>query len=131
MLKKTDKDQDKRKTNAVDVSIGARIKMRRLEVGMSQQELGEALGVSFQQIQKYEKGVNGVRGSRMEQIAEALGVSVSFLYEQPRQGTVSSVVDEFIKTREGIRIAKAFMGIKDPVMRAAIVTIVEAAVPGE
>jgi transcriptional regulator with XRE-family HTH domain len=61
--------------------MGRRIRLRRVEIGLSQSELGEKLGVSFQQVQKYEKGVNRVGASRLQQITEALGVDMTFFYE--------------------------------------------------
>jgi transcriptional regulator with XRE-family HTH domain len=70
-----------RSAGNADIEMGRRIGLRRVEIGLSQSELGEKLGVSFQQVQKYEKGVNRVGASRLQLIAEALGVDVTFFYE--------------------------------------------------
>src|SRR6516162_1566762 len=67
--------------NPVDKYVGSRVRMRRIMLGMSQEKLGEALGLTFQQIQKYEKGTNRVGASRIQQIAEVLQIPVSFLFE--------------------------------------------------
>ena len=67
--------------NPVDKYVGSRVRMRRIMLGMSQEKLGEALGLTFQQIQKYEKGTNRVGASRIQQISEVLQVPVSFLFE--------------------------------------------------
>jgi transcriptional regulator with XRE-family HTH domain len=67
--------------NYIDKHVGSRVRMRRIMLGMSQEQLGEALGLTFQQVQKYEKGTNRVGASRIKQISEILGVPVSFLFE--------------------------------------------------
>jgi len=67
--------------NPVDRYVGSRVRMRRIMLGMSQEKLGEALGLTFQQVQKYEKGTNRVGASRIQQISEILQVPVSFLFE--------------------------------------------------
>ena len=71
----------RRSPNPIDVHVGSRVRERRLEVGMSQQKLGEALGVTFQQVQKYEKGTNRIGASRMQQICETLGVPINYFYQ--------------------------------------------------
>ena len=70
----------KKAPNTTDVHIGSRVRMRRLMLGMNQTQLGEALGVTFQQVQKNEKGTNRIGSSRLHQIAEILGVSASFFF---------------------------------------------------
>src|SRR6478609_9083312 len=73
--------------NPVDKYVGSRVRMRRIMLGMSQEKLGEALGLTFQQVQKYEKGTNRVGASRLQQISEILQVPVSFLFDGgPRHG---------------------------------------------
>jgi transcriptional regulator with XRE-family HTH domain len=67
--------------NPVDKYVGSRVRMRRIMLGMSQEKLGEALGLTFQQVQKYEKGTNRVGASRLQQISEILQVPVSFLFD--------------------------------------------------
>jgi transcriptional regulator with XRE-family HTH domain len=121
-----------REVTKLDTHIGARIRMRRLEQEISQETLGQALGVSFQQIQKYEKGTNRVASGRLSQIAELLNVEVGFFYREApdkahtgRNPTVS-LVDRFMTSPEGVAIAQAFERIPSPQARAAIVRMVRA-----
>lgn len=111
-----------RDPRAVDKHIGARIRMRRGELGIGQAALGDKLGVSFQQVQKYEKGANRVGGSRMAAIAEVLQVDVGFFYlDSPGvTGPCDSVMDNFMASRDGLMIAQAFVRIANPEVRAAI-----------
>src|SRR5271154_6388785 len=76
--------------NPVDKYVGSRVRMRRIMLGMSQEKLGEALGLTFQQVQKYEKGTNRVGASRIQQISEILQVPVSFLFEGGPSGAAGS-----------------------------------------
>lgn len=111
----------------IDRHIGARIRMRRNQLGISQSALGEHLGLTFQQVQKYEKGMNRVGGSRMAQIAGHLQVEVGFFYQgapgtdtaQPL-GMVNSTMDEFMASKDGLIIAEAFVQITDPIIRHAV-----------
>lgn len=113
--------------NDIDKHIGARIRMRRQQLGISQTTLADTLHVSFQQVQKYEKGQNRVGGSRMAVIAKALEVDVGFFYQnapgtdasQPQSGEFS-LMDEFMASREGLIIAQAFVRIPNPRVRATI-----------
>ena len=120
--------------NPTDKHVGARVRMRRMMLGMSQETLGEALGLSFQQVQKYEKGANRIGASRLQQIAQILQVGVSFFFEgQPvvssRGVTLVPNVDDFttgfLASRDGINLARAFSSIKDVEMRRRIVNLVE------
>src|SRR5664280_2449803 len=79
--------------NPVDKYVGSRVRMRRIMLGMSQEKLGEALGLTFQQVQKYEKGTNRVGASRIQQISAILQVPVSFLFEGGHSGTASTEGD--------------------------------------
>ena len=100
--------------NPVDKYVGSRVRMRRIMLGMSQEKLGEALGLTFQQVQKYEKGTNRVGASRIQQISEILQVPVSFLFEGGPSGTASadgfsegaspSYVSDFLATSEGLAL---------------------------
>src|SRR6187431_3139942 len=97
--------------NPVDKYVGSRVRMRRIMLGMSQEKLGEALGLTFQQIQKYEKGINRIGASRLQQAAEILGVTVPFFFEggtdESYKGTLSpSYIDDFVSSPEGPRLAK-------------------------
>ncbi len=121
--------------NPVDKYVGSRVRMRRIMLGMSQEKLGEALGLTFQQVQKYEKGTNRVGASRIQQIAEILQVPVSFLFEggpsgiAHADGTVDgpspSYVSDFLATSEGLALTRAFTRITDTKLRRSIVDLVE------
>jgi transcriptional regulator with XRE-family HTH domain len=120
--------------NPVDKYVGSRVRMRRIMLGMSQEKLGEALGLTFQQVQKYEKGTNRVGASRIQQIAEILQVPVSFLFEGGPTGTANagggtgpspSFVSDFLATSEGLALTRAFTRISDAKLRRSIVELVE------
>ncbi len=119
--------------NPVDKYVGSRVRMRRIMLGMSQEKLGEALGLTFQQIQKYEKGTNRVGASRIQQISEILQVPVSFLFEGGPSSTGSTdgvsasptYVSDFLATSEGLALTRAFTKITDSKMRRSIVDLVE------
>ena len=121
--------------NPVDKYVGSRVRMRRIMLGMSQEKLGEALGLTFQQIQKYEKGTNRVGASRIQQIAEVLQIPVSFLFEGGPtssngsdsfgKGTSPAYVSDFLATSEGLALTRAFTRIADNKLRRSIVDLVE------
>jgi transcriptional regulator with XRE-family HTH domain len=121
--------------NPVDKYVGSRVRMRRIMLGMSQEKLGEALGLTFQQVQKYEKGTNRVGASRIQQISEILQVPVSFLFEGGPSGTPSAgsfsegtspaYVSDFLATSEGLALTRAFTRITDAKLRRSIVEMVE------
>jgi transcriptional regulator with XRE-family HTH domain len=98
--------------------------MRRLELKMSQDALAKYLGITFQQVQKYEKGVNGIRGSRMEKLAEALQIPVGWFYERP-QVLVHSDVEKFMILPDGVHLAQVFLRLT-PDMRRSLLNIAEA-----
>src|ERR1700749_2292982 len=111
--------------NPVDRHVGSRVRMRRLMVGMSQERLGDALGLTFQQIQKYEKGTNRVGASRLQQIADVLQVHVSFMFEGAPGASTSGMnesgspayVSDFLATSDGLALTKAFTRLKDAKLR--------------
>ncbi len=121
--------------NPVDKYVGSRVRMRRIMLGMSQEKLGDSLGLTFQQVQKYEKGTNRIGASRLQQIAEILQVPVSFLFEGGPAGPVAeggmseapspTYVSDFLATSEGLALARAFTSITDPKLRRSIVDLVE------
>ncbi|NJO54856.1 MAG: helix-turn-helix transcriptional regulator [Bacteroidales bacterium] len=121
--------------NPVDKHVGARVRMRRMMIGMSQERLGDSLGITFQQVQKYEKGTNRVGASRLQQISKSLGVPVSFFFEGapdldgPELGFSESAsppyVSEFLSTAEGLSLTRAFTRIRDARVRRRIVELVE------
>jgi transcriptional regulator with XRE-family HTH domain len=116
-----------RRPDPVDAHIGARIRMRRLELGISQTALGDHLRLTFQQIQKYEKGTNRVGGSRMAQIASMLGVEVAYFYpaQDAKGPPVVSEMDKFLATKDGLVIARAFVRIADPEVRRIIAGFID------
>ncbi|MGJ4931045.1 helix-turn-helix domain-containing protein [Bradyrhizobium sp. HKCCYLS2038] len=121
--------------NPVDKHVGSRVRMRRIMLGMSQEKLGEALGLTFQQIQKYEKGTNRVGASRIQQISEVLQIPVSFLFEgvpsgginggESFEGSSPAYVSDFLATSEGLALTRAFTRIHDSKLRRSIVDLVE------
>ncbi len=121
--------------NPVDKYVGSRVRMRRIMLGMSQEKLGEALGLTFQQVQKYEKGTNRVGASRIQQISEILQVPVSFLFEGGPSGASTArasareprraYVSDFLATSEGLALTRAFTRITDAKLRRSIVELVE------
>ena len=120
-------------SNIVDVYVGARLRMRRTMLGMSQSKLGELLGVTFQQIQKYEKGSNRISASRLQHTARVLEVSPGYFFEgapaQAAEGgfaepSPQSYVVDFLASTEGLQLNRAFMRVRDPKVRRRIVDLV-------
>ena len=121
--------------NPVDRHVGSRVRMRRIMLGMSQEKLGEGLGLTFQQIQKYEKGTNRIGASRIQQISEILQVPVSFLFEGSPGSSAGAAgfggapspayVADFLATAEGLALIRAFTRVPDIKLRRAIVDMVE------
>ena len=128
--------------NVVDVYVGARLRMRRAMLGMSQSKLGEMLGVTFQQIQKYEKGVNRISAGRLKQAAGVFDVDVDWFYEGgpagpqakygfAENGAPRSLDLQFLSTTEGFKLNRAFTRIRDPKVRRKIIDLVESLAPPE
>jgi transcriptional regulator with XRE-family HTH domain len=119
--------------NPVDVHVGGRVRMRRIEIDMSQEILGQHLGLSFQQIQKYEKGMNRIGASRLQQIATLLGVPVGYFFEGApgghdegeREQTMTGSFLEFLGTRDGQSLIESFSKISDAKLRRSIIDLVE------
>ena len=128
--------ENKKKPNPIDVHVGSRVRLRRNMLGMSQEKLGEALGITFQQIQKYEKGANRVGASRLQPIATVMNVPVSFFFEDApgesgevirglsEEGSTAYVVD-FLNSAEGLQLNRAFVKISDPKVRRKIIDLVK------
>ena len=122
----------KKNPNPIDVHVGARVRMRRLTLGISQTKLANAIGVTFQQVQKYEKGTNRMGSSRLQRIAGVLQVPVTFFFDGA-PGQSKSVdkarspdfVAHFLATSDGLALTKSFMQIKDAKVRRGIVKLVE------
>jgi transcriptional regulator with XRE-family HTH domain len=125
----------KKAPNPIDKHVGSRVRMRRMMLSMSQEKLGDALGLTFQQVQKYEKGTNRIGASRLQQIAHILQVPVSFFFEgaphSPGQVTglgeapSPAYVSDFLATSDGLSLTKSFMKIKNSKLRRRIVDLVE------
>jgi transcriptional regulator with XRE-family HTH domain len=118
--------------NAVDRHVGARVRMQRIVCGFSQTDLGKAVGIAFQQVQKYEKGTNRVSASRLQQIANVLEVTPDFFFDGASAKAVGksgsrevAVIDEFISSRDGVALSQAFTRIRDVKIRRSIVLLVE------
>jgi transcriptional regulator with XRE-family HTH domain len=120
--------------NPTDKHVGARVRMRRLMLSMSQEKLGKALGITFQQIQKYEKGTNRIGASRLQQIAHILEVPISFFFDgapmakgawNASAAAAPDDVTELLSTSVGLALASAFMRIKNPQIRRSIVRLIE------
>jgi transcriptional regulator with XRE-family HTH domain len=132
-------EKGSRRPNPIDVHVGSRVRFRRMLLGMSQEKLAEKLGLTFQQIQKYEKGINRIGASRLFDLAQVLSVPVQFFYEEApsngaevtqfvpagfaENGQETSIV-EFLKSRDGLELNKAFVRIQDVKARRAIVDLV-------
>jgi transcriptional regulator with XRE-family HTH domain len=116
--------------NPIDVYVGNRVRMRRIFLGLSQTKLGDALGIAFQQVQKYEKGTNRISASRLQHIAELLQVPVSFFFKESPEANDGSAgsptyLNEFLATSYGLTLIKAFMQIKNEKLRRRIVDLVQ------
>lgn len=127
-----------KKANLVDVHVGLRIRAARLAAGLSQERLGNALGVTFQQVQKYEKGANRVGAGRLSDIARVLSVPVAYFFEtdavDERAGASSEGFNDItvvLSTSEGMRIARALARIPDPETRRRIADLLEAMIERE
>jgi transcriptional regulator with XRE-family HTH domain len=128
----------KKAPNPIDKHVGSRVRMRRMMLGMSQEKLGDALGLTFQQVQKYEKGTNRIGASRLQQISQILQVPVAFFFEGApvvagefaavagmAEAPSPAYVSDFLATSDGLSLTKAFMRIKDVKLRRRIVDLVQ------
>ncbi|MBS0281264.1 MAG: helix-turn-helix transcriptional regulator, partial [Proteobacteria bacterium] len=119
-----------KKANPIDAQVGNRVRIRRMLIGMSQEKLGDLLGLTFQQVQKYEKGVNRIGAGRLFEIARILGVPIDFFYDGVASSadTLASAappVMEFVSSGEGLQLSLAFMKIKDPKVRKRVLDLVK------
>ncbi|KXF79561.1 Cro/Cl family transcriptional regulator [Paramesorhizobium deserti] len=128
--------ENKKKPNPIDVHVGSRIRLRRNMLGLSQEKLGESLGITFQQIQKYEKGTNRVGASRLQAISSILNVPVSFFFEDAPGSTTpgagsfgedseATYVVDFLNSNEGVQLTRSFTKISDPKVRRKIIDLVK------
>lgn len=132
----------KRSPGTVDHYVGARVKMRRRLVGMSQEKLAEQIGVAFQQVQKYEKGTNRIGASRLMRIAEVLGVPPAYFFQQEfdldgaddeglETYAASKSLSEFLSTKEGLTLNRAFARIVDIDVKIRFVALVKSIADGD
>jgi len=122
-------------SDAIDKYVGNRVRMRRLMLGMSQQKLGNELGITFQQVQKYEKGTNRVAASRLQAMCDILQVPVPFFFEgapqiagHVRKGAEApspAYVSDFLANSDGLRLVRAFTQIRDAKLKRSLVRLVE------
>jgi transcriptional regulator with XRE-family HTH domain len=120
----------KKSPNQIDKHIGSRVRARRIMLGMSQEKLADALGLTFQQVQKYEKGVNRIGASRLLHIAGILDVSIEFFFEGLpwlRAGGFSddSLVADFLTRPESDRLVRGFLKLKDDEARRKVADLVD------
>ena len=123
----------KKQANPIDVQVGGRVRIRRMLIGMSQERLGDLLGLTFQQVQKYEKGVNRIGAGRLFEVSRILGVPIDFFYEgigdAPQPGfsepEAAPPVMEFVASGEGLQLSLAFMKIKDGKVRKRVLDLVK------
>jgi transcriptional regulator with XRE-family HTH domain len=125
-----------RTPNRIDLHIGQQIRKRRQQMDMSQTILGSRLGITFQQIQKYEKGTNRIGGGRLMQIAELLGVDIKYFYDgAPSPATAGTDAGRLsiagrretaAQSHDGVALIEALAAIRPPKMRKALVTIARA-----
>jgi transcriptional regulator with XRE-family HTH domain len=128
------------KPNPVDIQVGGRVRLRRTLLGLSQEKLGEAVGLSFQQIQKYERGANRISASRLHAISHVLEVSVPFFFEDmppeitgkggksasgPAEGIQEGFAPDPLAKRETLELVRAYYRIKDPSVRKRLYDLVK------
>ncbi|MBO3761432.1 helix-turn-helix transcriptional regulator [Ciceribacter sp. L1K23] len=120
-----------RMANEIDAYVGARIRLRRSMLGLSQERLANQLDITFQQVQKYEKGANRVGASRLQAIATILQVPVSYFFEQGEGASgpvessplLSDRFTRFVSSSEGLELNRAFLAIDDPKVRRALISL--------
>ena len=128
---------EKKQPNPVDVYVGGRVRMRRMMLGMTQEKLGDKLGITFQQVQKYEKGANRIGASRLQQISTILDVPVSFYFDDVQNATaeggtgfaedspVPFVPHHVVGHTDSAALSQAFSRISDPRVRRRVIDLVE------
>ena len=120
----------KKQANPIDAHVGNRMRLRRMLIGLSQERMGEMLGLTFQQVQKYEKGVNRVGAARLQQIANALDVPVTFFYDGDNKAReVESLL--FLDSAFSLRLLRAYSKIKDQTVQRQLVSLMESIAANE
>lgn len=117
--------------NPIDIHVGARVRMRRKMLSLSQSDLGKAVGITFQQVQKYENGANRISSSRLQQFSNVLKVPIPFFFEgvptsEKGGEDVAADITQLFSTSEGLTLARSFLKIKSKKTRRQIVEIVDA-----
>src|SRR5271167_2801845 len=128
----------KKQANPVDVQVGNRVRIRRMLIGMSQERLGGLLNLTFQQVQKYEKGVNRIGAGRLFDASRILGVPINYFYEGASNQLAGGVAEsessppvmEFVSSGEGLQLSLAFMKIKDLKLRKRLLDLVKSMAEG-
>ena len=121
--------------NPIDKHVGSRVRMRRMMLAMSQGKLGDALGITFQQVQKYEKGTNRIGAGRLQEISHILQVPIAFFYESASDGSAlntseqgarsQALIDDCISSPEGLKLVQSFTRIESAMVRRRIVALVQ------
>ncbi|HKS99903.1 MAG TPA: helix-turn-helix transcriptional regulator [Rugosimonospora sp.] len=135
------KPEAERSPNPIDVHVGLQVRLRRKELKISQEKLAEALGLTFQQVQKYERGANRISASKLYEIARALRVSIAWFFEglgdptaEPPDGfeeTETPFSHNFLMTQEGVDLANMFPRLKQRRVRRRLVELVRSLVEDE
>ena len=140
LISQDDETPNSKKANAVDAQIGSRVRVRRMLVGMSQEKLGELLRVTFQQVQKYERGTNRISASRLFQASRALGVAVAWFFEEMSDAAASASAtaavvagekagidpDRKLLRRETLELVRAYYSISDVRLRRRLYEMAKA-----
>lgn len=127
-------ENNKKSPNPVDIHVGGRVRLRRMLVGLSQEKLGDSMGLTFQQIQKYEKGINRIGASRLYKLSQVLDVPVGFFFDGlshaegsvnagMAEGDAQAFLYEFINTRDGLELNRAFVKISDADVRRSVIKL--------
>lgn len=132
------------KPSPIDVHVGARVRLRRTLLGMSQEKLGEALGLTFQQVQKYERGVNRIGASRLFDLSRVLDVPISFFFDDMpdalgggrglmRGGDLPAELgeDDTLHRRETLELVRAYYRITDPAVRRRVFDLIKSLTPAD
>ncbi len=125
------KSKSAKSANSTDAYVGSKVRLRRKMLGMSQEKLGEQLGITFQQVQKYEKGSNRIGASRLQTISQILEVPIGYFFPQEPaavggmgESSQSDYISDFMMSSEGIELNRAFAQIKDPKLRRKVIDLV-------
>ncbi len=145
-MKRVEVMAPRKQPNPIDIHVGSRLKLRRTMVGMTQEKLGDQLGVTFQQVQKYEKGANRIGASRLQEIARILSVPVAYFFEDAKDnapepdrnmeyGFAEDMTASFdlpqVPSGEAHALARAFSRISDARIRRRIIDLVETLADGQ